>query len=175
MSQRRNPRIWRTTALLFTICVVSSAAHAKYGGGTGEPDDPYLIFTAEQMNDIGAEPNDWGKHFRLMKDIDLDVLDTDFKIIGTGTDENAFAGVFDGDGHKIVNLSHSSTGRENIGLFGFAHCAKIKSLKLVDPNVNAGRHLHGQGEGEDRAVDRESGQAEKEPVGFAWLIGGVPK
>jgi len=27
---------------------------AQYGGGTGEPNDPYLIYTAEQMNEIGA-------------------------------------------------------------------------------------------------------------------------
>ncbi|MHC4546857.1 MAG: hypothetical protein ACYSYL_20460, partial [Planctomycetota bacterium] len=26
----------------------------KYGGGSGRPDDPYLIYTAEQMNTIGA-------------------------------------------------------------------------------------------------------------------------
>jgi len=36
-----------------------SGLSAKYGGGTGEPNDPYLIYTAEQLDDIGAEPNDW--------------------------------------------------------------------------------------------------------------------
>ncbi|UCG57735.1 MAG: hypothetical protein JSU70_23080 [Phycisphaerales bacterium] len=151
-SQRRNPIIRGTIGLLLAICVVSSAARAKYGGGSGVPDDPYLIYTAEQMNAIGTEPNDWGRHFRLMADIDLDVFGTDFNIIGAGSDENAFAGVFDGGGHQIANFSHSSTGRENIGLFGFAYRAQIKSLKLVDPNVDAGRHLHGQGEGEDVGV-----------------------
>ena len=35
----------------------------------------YLILTAEQMNAIGAEPNDWGKHFKLMADIDLSGFD----------------------------------------------------------------------------------------------------
>jgi hypothetical protein len=49
-----------------------SVLHAKYGGGTGEPNDPYLIYTTEQMNTISIDPNDWDKHLRLMADIDLD-------------------------------------------------------------------------------------------------------
>jgi len=30
-----------------------------------------LIYTAEQMNDVGANQDDWGKHFKLMADIVL--------------------------------------------------------------------------------------------------------
>ena len=47
------------TDLLATIMVlcVSIAAQAKYSGGTGEPNDPYLIATAEDMNAIGANPD----------------------------------------------------------------------------------------------------------------------
>ncbi|UCF17746.1 MAG: hypothetical protein JSW59_09835, partial [Phycisphaerales bacterium] len=56
--------------LLLCVLFLALPARAKYGGGTGEPDDPYLIYTAEQMNTIGAEPNDWDKHFKLMADID---------------------------------------------------------------------------------------------------------
>ena len=41
-------RILRTILLLIAVCFVSFPAHAKYGGGTGEPNDPYLIYTAEQ-------------------------------------------------------------------------------------------------------------------------------
>ena len=48
-----------------------SPAQAQYGGGTGMADDPFLIYTAEQMNAIGANPNDWDKHFKLVADIDL--------------------------------------------------------------------------------------------------------
>ena len=54
------------TAYLFVL-----PAQAQYGGGTGEPNDPYLIYTAEHLNAIGAEPNDWDKHFKLMADINL--------------------------------------------------------------------------------------------------------
>lgn len=69
---------------LLTLCLLSPLVGAQYGGGTGGPDDPYLIYTAEQMNAIGADWKDWDKHFKLMADIDLSAYaGTDFKIIGT--------------------------------------------------------------------------------------------
>ena len=74
--------------------------HAQYGGGTGEPNDPYLIFTAAQMNAIGAEPNDWDKHFKLKEDIDLkDFGGSSFNLIGSSL--QPFRVVFDGGGHTI--------------------------------------------------------------------------
>ena len=43
----------------------------KYGGGLGDANNPYLIYTSCQMQEIGADSNDWDKHFKLMADIDL--------------------------------------------------------------------------------------------------------
>jgi hypothetical protein len=117
---------------------------AQYGGGTGGPNDPYLIYTAEQMNTIGAEPNDWDKHFKLMADIDLSAYTgTDFNIIGyyvDWRDHKLFTGVFDGNGHTISNFSYTSTDRDHVGLFGYVEGedAEIKDLGLIDPNVDAG-------------------------------------
>jgi predicted outer membrane repeat protein len=115
-----------------------TGVHAKYGGGTGEVDEPYLIYTAKQMNAIGAESNDWDKHFKLMADIDLGgYTEMDFNIIGIDH-INAFTGIFDGNGHTISNLSYTSTHRDHTGLFGFAIGAVIKDLGLIDFNVDAG-------------------------------------
>ncbi len=81
--EMRSSRILRTIPLLIAVCFLSFPAQAQYGGGNGEPNDPYLIYTAEQMNAIGADANDWDKHFRLMADIDLAAYTgTDFNIIG---------------------------------------------------------------------------------------------
>jgi hypothetical protein len=124
------------------LCLFSYATEAQYGGGTGEPNDPYLIYTAEQMNSIGAEPNDWDKHFKLMADIDLSVYTgTDFNIIGYQSEiwqgSEPFKGTFDGNGHTISNLSYTSTDEDNIGLFGYAYwSAEIRNLGLVAPDVN---------------------------------------
>jgi len=112
----------------------------KYGGGTGEPNDPYLIYTAEQMNTIGTEPNDWDNHFKLMDDIDLSIYTgTDFNIIGNGLFP-AFTGVFDGNGYTISNFTYSSTGETCIGIFGYVYGpnARIINVGLIDPNVDGG-------------------------------------
>ena len=57
--------------LMVCLTLQSSALSVEFAGGTGVLNDPYLINTTEQMNTIGAEPNDWDKHFKLMADIDL--------------------------------------------------------------------------------------------------------
>ena len=121
-----------------------ATASGKYGGGPGEPNAPYLIYTPEQMNAIGAEPNDWGKHFKLMADIDLSgFTDADFNIIGywRDWDDNApFSGVFDGNGHTISNFTFVYPDANHVGLFGYLDGpeAEIKDLGLIDPNVDAG-------------------------------------
>jgi hypothetical protein len=114
----------------------------KYGGGTGEPNDPYLIFNANQMNAIGADSNDWDEHFKLMADIDLSAFTgTAFNIIGYHVafgdpDDKPFNGVFDGNGHTISNFTYSSTGINLVGIFSYAWDAEIKNLGLINPNVN---------------------------------------
>ncbi|MFH1717316.1 MAG: GLUG motif-containing protein [Planctomycetota bacterium] len=123
---------------LFIICLLSLPAGAKYGGGTGEPNNPYLIYTAEQMNAIGADRKDWDKHFKLMADIDLGVYSGgDFKIIGTAK-TNPFRGVFDGNRKRISRFT--TTKRDYTGLFGYVmdSSAEIKNLGLINPNIQAG-------------------------------------
>jgi hypothetical protein len=113
------------------------SAQAKYGGGTGEPNDPYQIWDANHMQAIGADANDWDKHFKLMADMDLGgFTGTSFNIIGTYW-RNPFTGVFDGNGRTISNFTYISTGTSYIGLFGYVG-GLIKDLGLIDPNVDAG-------------------------------------
>jgi hypothetical protein len=122
--------------MLLCVCAlvlfsIASPAHAKYGGGTGVPGDPYLIFDANQMNAIGADPNDWNRHFKLMADIDLYAfMGTEFNIIAD------FTGVFDGNDHTIANFTYESSDSDYVGLFAEVK-GVIKNLGLVDPNVNA--------------------------------------
>jgi hypothetical protein len=133
---------------------LDAVALKKYGGGTGEPNDPYLIYTAEQMNEIGLHEEDWDKHFKLMADIDLSVFDgkegrPSFNIIAPDTvvaeffiffQGTAFTGVFDGNDHTISNFSYISTDINYIGFFGCidGENALIKDLGLIDPDVDAG-------------------------------------
>ncbi|MHC4565870.1 MAG: WD40 repeat domain-containing protein [Planctomycetota bacterium] len=141
MTTARDSRVLRIIPLLIAVCLAGFPAQAQYGGGTGELNDPYLIYTAEQMNAIGAEPNDWDKHFKLMADIDLAAYTgTDLNIIGyyvDAWDKKPFTGVFDGNGKRISNFTYTSTGCA--GLFGHIDHANahIKDLGLIDPIVES--------------------------------------
>jgi hypothetical protein len=128
------------TVILATIAILcmNTAVQAKYSGGTGEPNDPYLISTAEDMNAIGTNHDDWNAYFLLVADINLaDYTGTQFNIIGTGYD-HSFTGVFDGNGHKIWNFTWTSTDRSYIGLFRYVGTGgKIKNLGMENVDVNA--------------------------------------
>ena len=133
----------RLMTLLSGLVIIygfSLPARAQYGGGTGGPGDPYLIYTAEQMNRIGARTNDLDKHFKLIADIDLSIyVGMQFRTIGSRS-STAFRGVFDGNGKRIRNFTYSSTNRDYVGLFGYVRGsdAEIRNLQLVNPNIDAG-------------------------------------
>ncbi len=126
--------------LLLAVSSFGQVTDARFGGGTGAPDDPYLIYTAEQLNEIGADSQNMNKHFKLMADIDLGgYTGTDFNIIGTSW-SNLFSGVFDGNGKRIYNFTYTSEDRDSIGLFGFirGENALIKNVGLINTNISAG-------------------------------------
>jgi hypothetical protein len=154
MRSARNLQIWRAVFILVTICLTGMLAQAKYGGGTGDPNNPYLIFTAEQLNTIGTEPNDWDKHFQLMADIDLSDFNGEnnrptFNIIAPDTNETTpefeghpFTGVFEGNGCVISNLTIE--GKSNLGLFGQLSFAVVRNLGIADVNITgSGNYIGG--------------------------------
>jgi predicted outer membrane repeat protein len=141
MTKAGNSRVLRAIPLLIVVCLLSSQVYAPYGGrtgGSGTPNNPYLIYTAEEINEIGLHQEDWDKHFKLMADIDLSsYTGTAFNIIGIDQ-MRSFTGVFDGNGHTISNLSYTLTSyrTQNIGLFGYVEGpnAEIKNLGMINPN-----------------------------------------
>ncbi len=144
MYQARIASLLEKITVLFVICSFCLPVQAKYGGGNGTVEDPYLIYTAEQMNSIGADSNDWDKHFKLTANIDLSVFTgTQYNIIGehyydSGWIDNPFTGVFDGNGCKILNFNWDSVHREKVGLFGYVDGnSLIKNVGMENADVNS--------------------------------------
>jgi hypothetical protein len=123
-------------------------ADSKYGGGTGEPNDPYQIATAEDLMLLGESPEDYDKHFILTADIDLDpnlpgrkvfdkaviapenIYDDPEEFGGT-----SFSGNFNGNGYVISNFQIQ--GSRYLGLFGrLENGAVISNLGLDAVDVN---------------------------------------
>lgn len=104
-----------------------------FSGGTGEPNDPYLIATAVDL--LSSDPvNEKGQYFKLVADIDLDPRLSGRSVLSgplllyqsSRKDDPGFAGVFDGDDHVIRNLTMVVT-EETTGLFGW-----VESNSLVE-------------------------------------------
>jgi hypothetical protein len=125
---------------LWLVCLPISAVAAKYGGGTGTSDAPFLIYTAEDFKTIGGSPADWDKHFKLVADIDLaDSNEVSLPMIGhwvaLGSPANQpFQGEFDGNGKTISNFRYRDTHQDYVGLFQHV-TGEIKNIKLVRATV----------------------------------------
>ena len=155
MTTASNSRVLRTIPLLIAFCLVSVPAQAQYGGGTGEPNDPYQIATAEDLMLLGENPEDYDKHFIMTADIDLDpnlpgrkvfdraVIAPDFDDPNSNFDVTPFTGVFDGNNHTISHLT--ITGGGYLGLFGqIGSGARISNLGLEAVDVSGtGRNVGG--------------------------------
>ena len=122
-SEELNRRRLIVVFSLAIFCLWSVSVQAKYSGGTGEPNNPYLIYTAEHLIEMSAEPEDWDTHLKLMADIDLSdfpcysaLIAPDTDGIMSGFQGIPFTGVFDGNGHTIFHLTIDGT--SYLGLFG---------------------------------------------------------
>ena len=142
--------------VMVVLMVVGTAFHAfpaqaQYGGGSGTPSDPYLIYTATQMNAIGADSNDWDKHFKLMADVNLAGQTYSTAVIAPGANPfwgfqgTAFTGVFDGNGCKITGLmiDDGSAGNDYLGLFGYIDNGEVRNLGLEGCSVSGDDYVGG--------------------------------
>jgi hypothetical protein len=138
--------------VLLMLASVPAGQACNFAGGTGEPNDPYRIATAEQLISIGSDPNLLDKHFVLVNDIDLDpnlpggrvftqaviAPDTD---LGEGFQGTVFTGSFDGNSHVIRNLimhneADSLDDDDYLGLFGnVGERAVVKDLGIETADV----------------------------------------
>ncbi len=126
--------------LIAFLTLQASVLSAEFAGGTGEPNDPYRIATAEQLISIGTVEGVQYKHFVLIEDIDLDPnlpggrVFTDTLIAQDSS--WLFRGVFDGQDHTISNLHIEGKEGYSTGLFGMLD-GMVKDLHLTDVVVSS--------------------------------------
>ncbi|MCL2020237.1 MAG: hypothetical protein FWG70_10845, partial [Oscillospiraceae bacterium] len=85
------------------------------------------IHTIEQFNAIR---NNLGGNYRLTADIDL----SGYEWTPIGTNVSPFIGIFDGNGHKISNLTINRSTSDYLGLFGRSG-GLIKNFDIENVNV----------------------------------------
>ncbi len=119
-------------AALAIILVLGSCVAAwavEFAGGTGEPNDPYQIATAEQLIAISSDRMLFDRHFVLVADIDLDPCLPGRKVFQGPlmqwtagrlrvAQDSAFHGSFNGGGHVIRNgVFYSASAPSYAGFF----------------------------------------------------------
>lgn len=145
------------TRLLFAVLIICSlqvfAQSGKFSGsGSGTSADPYQITNAMELDQVRYFTNQKNVCFKLMNDIDLkEYLDENYltdrwepigSYAGQYQTNTPFKGVFDGDGHKITNLSVAKKYVDNgyyrkNGFFGMIDSATVKNLN-IEGSVDGG-------------------------------------
>ncbi len=116
---------------------------AQFAGGTGTLEDPYLIETAEHLDQIR---NYMTSSFKQIADINLGVPPwnegTGWEPIGdydTWDITTSFRGNYDGDSYKISNMYINNMDRSFQGLFGSTKGCSLKNIIIIDFNITTGQ------------------------------------
>lgn len=139
-------------SLLVTVALICACALAASAVGTPADDGVYEISTAKELRDlahlIADKQSDYGTarkaSYRLTKDIDMSGI-TDMVPIGANS-SNAFAGTFDGGGHRIYNLNlvpAEGASGNYWGLFGRVADATITDLTVEGTVTSGGAYVGG--------------------------------
>ena len=96
-----------------------------YSGGSGTVDDPYLLSTDEDIDELSATPANWSSYFQLTQNITLVGNHTPI-----GNYSTKFTGDFNGNGYTIKELTVYET-TSYAGFFGYAYTgANIYDLRV---------------------------------------------
>ena len=133
----------------FMIClsfiITGNVSAIVFDGGTGEPNDPYLISTAEQLKSIGT--TGYGsKCYKLVADIDLDPNIPGNKILNHSfIDSLSFNGTLDGNGYSISNMVINGSHRtREAGLIrilfwpGVVKNIKLRNITILGTGLEVG-------------------------------------
>ncbi len=127
-----NARIIRATK----FAVASYREQAVYIPGSGTSSDPYRISTAEQLNKVN---DDLSAYYVLVADIDLAAQGYTKAVIAPYASSSSakFAGLFNGNGFAVKNLTISGGANNHIGLFGqIDSSAVVSGVVIQNANIS---------------------------------------
>ena len=155
------------------VTPIAAAPGGEFAGGTGEPNDPYQIATAEQLISIGSDPNLLSRHFVLVADIDLDPNQPGGKVFTQAVIapfSPPFSGSLDGRGHVVRNLvinAQTSPG----GLIGVITVGgTVKGLSVENARISSGSSAGGLVVSNDGDIVSCSSTGS---VTGGWAVGGL--
>lgn len=128
------------------IDIWADHAAESFAGGSGTKEDPYKITSAAELAKIAQDVREGvgevdykDTYFSIENDIDL--AGHMWYPIGFVFDDDSFArcefaGIVDGKGHTIKNMSISLSGFKSIGLFGFTkESFELRNLTILSGSI----------------------------------------
>lgn len=122
------------------LCVDTALALS----GSGSEEDPWRIQSLADFNEFTADVNYWNGYSRLDTDVNLEgriytsaVIAPDVNNLDASFEGTAFVGVFDGNDHKILNMTIDTAGLGNdyLGLFGYIDGGEVRNLGIEGGSV----------------------------------------
>jgi hypothetical protein len=131
-----NKKNYKFSIVLTLLLAFNMTGFAQFSGGTGTPEDPYIISTVADLTQLATYVNNENttynnKHYPLANDIDISGMD--WTPIGYDS-YKPFKGVFDGNNKKISGLTMNSA-LTHVGLFGNISSATVKDLGVTEINI----------------------------------------
>lgn len=127
---------------------VRAVYHGIYSGGSGTQNDPLLIGSKQDLLDLVANTDDYDRCLKLTTNIDLAGETFSTAVLAPDTNSapgfqgTSFAGVFDGNGYVVSNLTINTEGANNnyLGLFGqiSGSNAMVADIRLQNVQISAG-------------------------------------
>lgn len=143
--------------ILCLLWLIAANRAFGYSGGTGEPNNPYLISNVADLLELADDEANYSKCFLLTADLNL--ADHTFNTAVIAPDKSnaegfqgtVFNGVFEGAGHKINNLIIDTDNIFNsyMGLFGYIYNSdpdtnnegEVNNLRIENIQIKAGEDL----------------------------------
>lgn len=130
-------RLLLTVSVLLTPVLLFAAGSYK-DSGSGEANDPYILTTADHIVELSNETSFIHSYYRL--DADIDMSGVEFKKIGGA---NGFVGDFNGNNHKISNVTYISETEDHVGFFSKVLNSSIYDITFENVNIKGRSYVGG--------------------------------
>ncbi|WP_338088580.1 GLUG motif-containing protein [Marseilla massiliensis] len=105
------------------------------GYTVSEDGNTYEVYNAEGLKNIASLVNSGATDINITLDTDLDLTDMEWTPIGADYN-NAYTGIFDGNGKTITGLTVNQEGTNYVGLIGYLGSGgKVQNVTLTDVSV----------------------------------------
>ena len=124
----------------------SSSPSPQPPSGSGTSSDPYLVSTLEHLLWISIHSNSWSSHIKQTADIVASSTSTWYGGAGfspIGNNSTKFTGSYNGQEHKISDLSINRQSVDYIGLFGYTNGSEFDSVYLTNINIKGNDYVGG--------------------------------